>query len=298
MFALVGFLAGPFIGGMMLSMLKLDGSANQSKWILFFMVGGGALALWVFVRMHGKAEEKVLLDPRTRRRVGVTKTKHILFFLPPVFWAVIMSVFAVLSLNVVISIPDDPFSMPSGKASRRGVAAFENANELLTGLSEGRAHGNTQEAKVLAEAFSDALKEARNIGIEKRSRSSIFSHTKGDFLTYCLLTEQSCIFMVHVPDLRNFATDAKELIAEAGWLIALKILKGSGLMPTKLAVGLRGAMFYDRVTVGDKRPSDQPGMHIERIVHGDTDSRTELAVQFEAASNAGRGQTGKESTMR
>ncbi len=283
---LVGFIAGPFLGIMVLSMLKMDSDVNAHRLILPMMIGGGATGMWLFVRLYGNSEVIMQFDPSTRQRVRVT-TKHILFGLPPGFWAKTLTVLCAVSVVHALSLPVDPARVPSGAATAKGTAAFQEANEQLTGVSQGRAHGNTKEAEELAEAFSNALLNVRKTGIEPSNRSSTFSLTKGYFLTYCLLTEQCCIFLVHVPELRNYAEDARALIADAGWGVALKLMQASEHHPSTVVVGMRGALQYDRVIIGNGQTAEGRAVSAERTLHGDRDCREELAVQFGAALKPG-----------
>jgi hypothetical protein len=280
---LVGFILGPILGIMVLSMLEMDNDINKHRFILPMMIGGAAAGMWLFLRLYGNAESIMQFIPATRERVKVI-TNHRLLGLSPRFWAMTLTVLCALSVVFFVSvIPVDPSRMPSGTATAKGTAAFQEANEQLTGVSQGQAHGNTAEAKELAVAFSDALLKFRKIGIEPSNRSSTFSLTKGYFLTYCLLTEQHCIFMVHVPELKNYSENAKSLIADVGWGAAMKLMQATHHRPGTVAVGMRGAFQYDRVIIGRGETAEGKGGVVERTLHGDTDCRTELAVQFGAA---------------
>ena len=76
--------------------------------------------------------------------------------------------------------------------------------------------------------------------------------TKGDFLVFCQMNEDSCAFLIHVPELRRYTSSAKESIAELAYTTAAKALD-SAQKPSirKLAVATRGNMLYDRVLLGD-----------------------------------------------
>ncbi len=154
------------------------------------------------------------------------------------------------------------------------------------GSSKGIAHGNMADAQKLANEFSLRLKEARKMGIESRKSSSIASLTGGEFPTYCLLTRKSCVFMVHVPDLRNFSPEAKDFIAEAAWITAMTVIEPFKANLRDVAVGLRGALFYDRVVTGrldatGNLASVRPGQ-----VNGDTECQTFLQSRFVPRSSA------------
>ncbi len=278
-FAVLGVLVGSFAGGIPLLMLKAD-PGTYGKWTSVFSMVGVAAALWIFAKTIGKTQEQVLVDPRTRQPVLLT-TKHTFFFLPSKFWSVVAGIFA-LSM-VIMPAPEGgtPRGEVSGAATTAGVQAFRDADDLLVGRSKGIVHGNNPAAIAFAEAFSRMLEDARAAGVEKRSSNSIISLTKGDFLTYCLLTRQRCVFMVHVPDLRKFNSDAKDFISEAAWHIALKIIEEAGVTPSAVAVGIRGSLLYDRAIVGHPGPVDDAMSLIERTLQGNDDSRAELALMFD-----------------
>ncbi len=127
-----------------------------------------------------------------------------------------------------------------------GSNAFHQANLLIMGSKNGITHGNTPEAKEMAGELSSRLKVARQRGIEARKSAAIVSLTGGEFLTYCHLTNDRCVFLVHVPDLRKFSVGAKDYIAEAALSTAMDIAADSGVQPRTVAVGIRGVLAYDR----------------------------------------------------
>ena len=137
-------------------------------------------------------------------------------------------------------------------ASQPGSRAFHEANLLLTGSRNGIKHGNTPKAKELAGRFSERLKEARQQGVTARKSPALVSLTGGEFLSYCHLTDDHCVFLVHVPDLRNFTVGAKDFIAEAALATAMELAAESGANAAKVAVGIRGALFYDRAVSANR----------------------------------------------
>ncbi len=193
------------------------------------------------------------------------------------------------ALVIVIGVPFYYVSFRSSREKRElmaqpGHAAFLDANNLLVGGSQGIAHGNNPAAQELAKALSSRLKEAREMGIESRKSAPIVSLTRGEFITYCLLTKESCVFMVHVPDLRKFSPEAKDFITEEAWLAALAITKPHKADLRKLAVGLRGALLYDRVASGNLDTSENSAYPKPGYVFGDTECRHFLQGFFASLS--------------
>lgn len=131
-------------------------------------------------------------------------------------------------------------------------AAFEAANRLIIGHSGGAAYGNTEEARQLAEKFSTEIQTLREAFFTKRKKEPKFSLTKGEFLTYCRLSEDACVFLVHVPDLRKFTDEAKSSLADLAWATAQSVVRsGTKKPPSEIAVGIRGVLLYDTVLIGN-----------------------------------------------
>lgn len=172
---------------------------------------------------------------------------------------------------IVVGVPFAYFSVKDslrGRARQQqpGYAEFRSADMLLMGRSRGGTHGNTPEAEALAAEFSVRLKQARNLGVESRKSSAIISLTGGEFLTYCLLTKDSCVFMVHVPDLRNFSKEAKDFMADAAWVTALAATEQRKATLQKVVVGIRGVLLYDRVISGRAgSPQDSASLRVGEI---------------------------------
>lgn len=201
-----------------------------------------AVAVWLYVRSWKKVE---------LQSAGSAIQKPTTSLITKLLWA----------LAIVIGVPLVYTTIQSSRkdAERKqqpGYAAFAEANLLLTGRSQGVAHGNTPDAKVMASEFSSRLNLARKLGIESRKSTPTVSLTGGEFLTYCLLTRDSCVFMVHVPDLRKFTPEAKDFIAQAAWVTALAVTEPQKATLRNVGVGLRGALLYDRVVSGRPGSTD------------------------------------------
>ena len=190
-------------------------------------------------------------------------------------WGLALLVGVTLICSTMGSFLDNP-----RQPSTPGFREFLDADLLLTSKRKGIAHGNTPEAEKLAEAFSTRLKMARQGGIEARKSASVFSLSQGEFLTYCLLKEDRCVFLVHVPDLRKFAPDAKSFIADAAWDTALKLTSSRRANVRSVAVGLRGVLAYDRVLSRGRDANASAASTQLSVVKGDSDSRTLLERYF------------------
>ncbi len=126
--------------------------------------------------------------------------------------------------------------------------ALAAAESAINTDSRGRAHGNSARAKELAEAFASVMEE-----IDKEAFTDTKAKIKlsgGHYVTWCELQKGRCAFVVHVPEYRKFADDAKKVLHEAAWTAAQKIARKELKPGDQLAVGLRGVLLYGAVIVG------------------------------------------------
>ena len=244
---------------------KVDTYARILAWV------AAALAVWLYVRSWKKADSQPDVSaPRKSSSMGKGYV-----------WALVIVIGGPLIYAMFKGAGED-----AARKQQPGYAAFHSADLLLIGRSNGVAHGNNPEAQALASEFSQRMKQARKLGIESRKSSSIISLTGGEFLTYCLLTQESCVFMVHVPDLRKFTQDAKDFIAEAAWFSALAITESRQSSLRNVCVGVRGALLYDRVICG--RPGSPANASSLRLteIDGNTESQEYLHGYFAVSSPA------------
>lgn len=221
-----------------------------------------AVGAWVYVKTIGKTTSKTLIDPKTNRPVVIEK-RHSVFFIPVKAWAWIISCVAGLG---IVGVALDPQGFEPDRrtaeekeadaAALSGEEALQAAERLISAKGDGAAHGNTPEARELARRFSAQMAILRDAGIEKQKRKS-FSLTGGQFLTYCRISDQKVAFVTHVPGLRKFTDDAKQFIAEAGWLTAQQCALQLDPQPGSVTVGLRGIVNYDAVLTGSLSGSPQ-----------------------------------------
>ena len=91
-------------------------------------------------------------------------------------------------------------------------------------------------------------------------KKDAYSISKGEFLTYCQLNADSCVFLVHVPELRRFTIDAKKSMCTLAWANAQSILKARiNSPPRTLAVGVKGAVLYESIMIGNPVPGPGQG---------------------------------------
>jgi hypothetical protein len=138
----------------------------------------------------------------------------------------------------------------SGHDARPGADAFQNANRQIAANHGVSAFGNTPDANRLATEYSKMLKRITEEAFTGGKRGAI-SLTDGNVLTYCHLTPTSCVFLVHVPELRQYKNDVRDMLAAFAWAAGQQVLEQSGTKgPLTVGVGLRGAMLYGPVMIG------------------------------------------------
>jgi hypothetical protein len=139
---------------------------------------------------------------------------------------------------------------PELVASSSALLAAENA---VMSDREGAALGNSDQARAAAKQFSLAMKLARQAFFTGKDDSK-FSLTEGNFVTYVQVLPDKCAFIVHVPQLRNYAAEAKIEMAELAWRMAAGVLDDNKIAVKELAVGIRGPMSYGHIIVGPPTP--------------------------------------------
>lgn len=215
-----------------------------------------AAAVWLYAVTLGRSKQEQVYNPATGA-YEMRVSRHALFFMSAKTWTWIFVVVALAGSALLPQVPmpksikgsSKPPSSASG-GNTPGENTFQAANQAITTGRHGTALGNTQEAVRLAHGFSYTLKLLREEGVEKSKKKSAISLTEGEFLTYCHLTEDTCAFLVHVPELRKFSGDAKEFIADAAWHSATAVVLAMPNRPKRLAVGVRGVLLYDAILVG------------------------------------------------
>ncbi|WP_050028121.1 hypothetical protein [Verrucomicrobium sp. BvORR034] len=268
-FAVIGFFVGSIAAAAAVAMMNLS--------LAWSPVGGAwasALCVLLYAKTIGKTVDNTYLDPATGRP-AVYRKRHTFFFIPAFAWAVLgMIGAAFISVGALVA-PKDGFDLGSSSKSAE-EALFDSANRKITTNNEGVAHGNSPEAEKLAAEFSSKLKSLRDVGIEPSKKRSV-SLSGGEFITFCHLAEDTCAFLVHVPELRKYTDEAKEFMGEAAWGVAQHCVATLPDKPEKVAVGVRGIALYDRVLTG-------PGTADETTapeVHKGANSKDVLFTYFE-----------------
>ena len=141
-----------------------------------------------------------------------------------------------------------------------GEAEFREANRQIIANKGMLGFGNTREAELLAQEYSKSLKIMRE-NLFTEGKKGALSMSKGEFLTFCQWNGDSCVFLVHVPELRRFTSEAKQSLTELAWINAQAVLKTKTRPPPKtVVVGVKGALLYESILVGDFIAEPAPGV--------------------------------------
>ncbi len=146
-----------------------------------------------------------------------------------------------------------------------GLEQLTAAMKSITSVSDGAAHGNSAEALALAKQLSDDLLKIHD-GMFVGGKADSAKLTKGTFLVFCQLNEDSCAFIIHVPEMRHYTEDAAESLAQLAYDDASRILDSVKTPGVKqLAVATRGVVLFSTVLIGDYVPnSEQPSTRAKK----------------------------------
>jgi len=137
----------------------------------------------------------------------------------------------------------------SSVAKTPGESEFREADRRILHLEGKATMGNCPLAEQLAADFGKSVTELRNQAIEK-GHDHRLSLSKGQMLVFCQLTATHCAFLVHVPELRRFTGEAKQVMTAICWSSAQEVLQARRIKPDHLAVGMEGVMLYESILVG------------------------------------------------
>jgi len=139
--------------------------------------------------------------------------------------------------------------------SAPGKREFEAANKAIDFNHGTTAFGNSSKATAVATRFSAEMKQFREAQFEGGKKNG-FSTSEHEFMSYCDLRTNQCVFLVHVPELRRYTSEAKLSMCVLAWETAQRLLRERklGQPGMKLYVGVRGVLFYERVTIGNYLP--------------------------------------------
>ena len=157
-----------------------------------------------------------------------------------------------------------------------GEAELVAAEDFILAYEGSEASGNTPEAITFAKDYARDLRISRQMLFTEGKEGSV-SLTKGYFLTYCFEGEDSLAIVVHVPELRHYANDAKVSLGEYAWTLAVPKVRSQFPHVKRLAVGLKGMLDYSTIFEGHVIADGDP---LEGIQKRHTPASSEALWQF------------------
>lgn len=134
--------------------------------------------------------------------------------------------------------------------SQPGETEFHAANRSIIRFTGKAGLGNTPAAEGLATRYAKSLQLERELSFTEGNKDS-FSISKHQFIAYCHISQNGCVFLVHVPELRRFTLDAKAALEERAWILAHELARDAHIpADARLVVGVKGFMNYDAVLFG------------------------------------------------
>ncbi len=136
-----------------------------------------------------------------------------------------------------------------------GEAELWAAEEFIRMYESSESSGNTPEAVAFADQFSRSLRVSRQFMFTE-GKAGGTGFTKGRFITYCFLRDDSVAVVVHIPELRRYTEDAKVTLEEFAWSLATSYAALNHPDVEKLALGVKGALNYSAIITGEINDED------------------------------------------
>lgn len=148
-----------------------------------------------------------------------------------------------------------PVGLGQVSEEQQRKASFDEANGAIASAKRGAVHGNTELARKLAGHYSGVLKQISKDAFSG-GKEGVLSRTDGEFVVYCQANDdESVLFLVHVPELRQYKGDVRDALSVLTWKAAQELVLAAGAPDDiELAIALRGTLLYgpimiDRVSV-------------------------------------------------
>lgn len=140
---------------------------------------------------------------------------------------------------------------PAAVRPAEGAAAFDAASQRLTAYQDQEAFGNTPQAVEMARRFSLVLRGVSRIAFTGHRQDDTGTFTQGHVLTHVEMRAETVCFLVHVPQLRGYQDDVRGTLLDLAWVAARESTRRARPdRDVKLAVALRGMVFYGAVATG------------------------------------------------
>lgn len=129
------------------------------------------------------------------------------------------------------------------------LTVLEVAKKNVASARSLTSHGNTEEAKAMAESVAKQLQLMHDTMIV----ASKGNKTTDQYAVHCELHEKTCVFLIFVPDYRKFEDELKNDMDEMAWSVAADAAQKSGKLDAadaELCVGLKGLVMFGSIMTG------------------------------------------------
>lgn len=124
--------------------------------------------------------------------------------------------------------------------------------------------GNSELAAEIANEFAARLKKLSDATFTG-GKDRVLDLTDGEFLTFCEMHEDRCVFLVHVPQYKDYKGEVREQLSTLAWATAVATTSKHLDAGDRLAVGMRGTLLYGDILVGS-----HPGYQDAEVADGGT----------------------------
>jgi hypothetical protein len=149
-----------------------------------------------------------------------------------------------------------------------GEDAFKAANRAIIRFRGKNGLGNTPAAEGLAVRLARGFQQAREVEFSEGNKDA-FSISGHQFVAYCRLNRDSCVFLVHVPELRRFTDEARTALADRAWIVAHELVQEARLpADARLVVGMKGTVNYEAIYIGGIGNQSEPLQDVKQQDRG------------------------------
>ena len=134
----------------------------------------------------------------------------------------------------------------------REMAFMQSAEDKILTSSGGSIHGNSPQAKQLAQKFGDqfdTLIQSRFVNVDKTGDAKKIEDTIN---VYCQLKADRICFLAKIARYHKYDDAARSELSALAWQTGMQTASQSNLPPgSKMGIGLRGRVLYGSVAIGD-----------------------------------------------
>jgi hypothetical protein len=198
-------------------------------------------------------------SPELRNGASSGKGRKAIAVVAGVSALVVMAGLALVALLALLVGSTPSNSRQAGRGAYAGADGLRAAEAKILTYQGKAAHGNTPQAERYAAAFSEKMTLLRRLAFTGGGDENAPSLTDGRFLTYCEVRQGKVCFLVHVPELRRYASSARRALGDMAWAAARQTVESDPDAATlRLGVGLRGILLYGIVMTGSAQGPTPP----------------------------------------